>query len=278
MSEPLLTIKTSIPRSRENLVARPRLVEKINLGMKGRLILVSAPAGFGKTTLVTSWITSTDRHIVWLSLEESENNIHTFLNYLLAALQTINDGIGSGLRHVLESLSHPQSEVLLSSLIAEIDQLNLPISLVFDDFHLIENKQIHAALEFLIHTLPAQVNVIVISRIDPPIPLARLRAGGDLTEIRSGDLRFTADEVDTFLNELMNLGLSPDDMKALRLRTEGWIAGLQLAALSLRDREDKRAFIERFSGSHQYIIDYLLEEVLDRLPETIRDFRNGQQR
>lgn len=272
MSRPLLEIKTTIPRTRENLIPRPHLLDRIDEGSRGSMILVSAPAGFGKTTLVSSWIERTNRAVAWLSLDESENKIHRFFQYLIAALQRLHVDLGLTIQPALETQSRIQTGGLLTSLLNEIAALDFPVSLVFDDYHLIDSENIHNALEFLVHHAPANTNVIVISRVDPPIPLSRLRASGELTEIRSSDLRFNAQEVHTFLNVLMNLGLSRGDTNALRVRTEGWIAGLQLAALSLRERDDKHDFIEKFSGSHQYIIDYLLEEVLEGLPEETKRF------
>lgn len=269
---PLLTIKTNIPAPKGKLLDRPRLVDQIEQGMQSNLVLVSAPAGFGKTTAVVSWIQVTDRNVAWLALDRDDNDPALFFRYLISTIQRLEPEFGLGIQLALESQPNLQPDSLLANFINELAALDFPISLVFDDYHIIETEAIHRILKYLIQHIPFNANIVIISRIDPPIPLGRLRAGGELTEIRSKDLRFRADEGDAFFNDLMNLGLSKGEAAALHARTEGWIVGLQLAALSLRDREDKQAFIERFSGTHQYIIDYLLEEVLAGLPEGIKSF------
>lgn len=271
-AESLLSTKLSIPPPCPVLVPRPRLIEKLNTRPWGKLTLISAPAGYGKTTLVSVWAQQVDQPVLWYSLDESDNDLSNFLAYFIAALHALNEHIGVDVLIALEAAQLPQTEILLTTLINEIAANGEPFTLVLDDCHLITSQAVYNALEFLIYHLPQVMHLVLVGRVDPPIPLSRLRAGGQLTEIRSGDLRFTVEEAEAFFNDLMDLALSTEDITALDVRTEGWIAGLQLAALSMQGREDKQAFIQSFSGTHYYIIDYLVEEVLSRQTEEIRSF------
>lgn len=272
MEAPLITTKLYIPSPRPHLVLRSRLIEQLETGSRGKLTLVSAPAGYGKTTLVSSWAQQTPNPVVWLSLDENDNDLGRFLTYIVVALQQINSSLGIDTLTALQSSQSPQVEILLTMLVNEIAASEKKMTLVLDDCHLITNQSIFDALEFLLNHMPPYMHLVIAGRVDPSIPFSRWRAGGQLAEIRSDDLRFTEAEVIAFLNDLMKLDLSQEDIKALDKRTEGWVAGLQLAALSLQGRDDKHEFVEAFSGSHTHIIDYLVEEVLSRQPEDIRTF------
>jgi LuxR family maltose regulon positive regulatory protein len=271
MAMTLLKTKLYIPPRRRELVPRSRLVERLEAGLDRKLVLVSAPAGFGKTTLLSECAARCRLPISWLSLDERDNDLTWFWTYVIAALQTLDDGVGTT---VLEALQTPQTlpnETLLSQLINQIADLSEPLALILDDLHAITNPQIHEQLVFFVEHAPAQMRLVVSSRADPPWPLARWRARGQVVELRTDDLRFTAAETAAFLHETMGLDLSPEDVAALGARTEGWIAGLQLAALSMQGR-DAVSFVRAFSGSHRYILDYLVEEVLDRQAPGIQEF------
>ncbi len=248
------------------------MIKKLNAGLGGKLTLVSAPAGYGKTTLVSAWAQQAGEPVAWLSLDENDNDLARFLTYFITSAQQIDREIGVDVLTALQSSQSPQTEILLTMLVNEIAARGNHFTLVLDDCHLIVSQSIHDALEFLLCHLPQGMHLVLIGRVDPPIPFSRLRAGGRLTEMRSDDLRFTEAEVATFLNDLMGLNLLPEDIAALDARTEGWIAGLQLAALSLQGRDDKHELVAAFSGSQHYVIDYLVEEVLSRQPEEIRTF------
>ncbi len=270
----LLTTKLYIPQPRPNLVPRPNLIQYLGEGLHlGRkLTLVSAPAGFGKTTLVSEWVAGCERPVAWLSLDEGDNNLTRFLAYLVAALQPIAANIGEGALGMLQSPQPPPTETILTVLINEIAALPGRIILVLDDYHLIDAQPIHNALAFALDHLPPQMHLVIATREDPHLPLARLRARGQLTELRAADLRFAPDEAATFLNLMMGLSLSAEEITSLETRTEGWIAGLQMAALSMQGRADTASFIQAFTGSHRFVMDYLAEEVLQRQPERVRSF------
>jgi LuxR family maltose regulon positive regulatory protein len=256
----------------------------MNAGLaKGRkLTLISAPAGFGKTTLASAWIAGfakqNERQVVaWLSLDEGDSDPVRFLSYLVAALQTIQAGIGEGALAALQSPQPPPIQSILTALLNEIsafcgDAHPEPFVLVLDDYHWIDSERIDNALSFLLDHLPQQIHLVIATREDPHLPLARLRARGQLTELRAADLRFTSSEAAEFLNRVMGLSLSTQEVAALETRTEGWIAGLQLAALSMQSRQDTASFIQSFTGSHRFVLDYLVEEVLQRQPEPTRSF------
>ena len=272
MSTPILATKLYLPRLRPNVVSRPRLIARLNEGLHRKLTLIAAPAGFGKTTLVSAWVEGIEQPTAWLSLDEGENDPTQFLAYLVATLQTIAPTLGEGVLGVLQSSQPPPPEAILTAILNEIITLPDRFVLVLDDYHVIDAKAVDHALTFLVEHLPPQMHLIIATREDPLLPLARLRARGELTELRAADLRFTPSEAAEFLNSVMGLTLSPGDIAALEDRTEGWIAGLQLAALSMRGREDIPEFIRAFTGDHHYILDYLVAEVLTRQPEPVRSF------
>jgi LuxR family maltose regulon positive regulatory protein len=274
MAVPVLATKLYIPPPPPKVVSRPRLLEILNEGLlTGRAItLVSAPAGFGKTTLIAEWIASSRRPAVWLSLDESDHDLARFLIYLISALQTISPQTGTELLDVLGSLQSSPIESILIALLNEIAAIPEDFILVLDDYHLTDAKAIDSALTFVVERLPAQMHLVITTREDPALPLHRLRARNRLIELRAADLRFTPAEAAEFLNMVMDLGLSADDVAALEIRTEGWIAGLQLAALSMKGNKDVTGFVREFAGDHRYIVDYLVEEVLQRQPEEIRNF------
>jgi LuxR family maltose regulon positive regulatory protein len=272
MSTPILTTKLYIPPLRPNVVLRPRLIARLNEGLHRRLTLLSAPAGFGKTTLASAWIASCGRPAAWLSVDDADNDATRFLTYLVAALQTIAPTIGAGVVASLQAPQPPPIDALLPMLLNQIAALPQPALLVLDDYHLLQARPIDQALALLVERLPPQLHLVIATREDPPLPLARLRARGQLTELRAADLRFTSTEVGAFLTEVMDLSLAEEDIAALEARTEGWIAGLQLAALSMQGHQDSAGFIRAFAGDHRYILDYLVEEVLQRQPEHIRSF------
>lgn len=294
MSAPILTTKLYIPPARPDVAPRPRLVERLNEGLAlGRkLTLVAAPAGFGKTTLVSAWVHSgigSSKHdgaeaavstctspaplgVAWLSLDAEDSEPARFLTYLVMALQTVRPNLGAGVLAALQSPPPPPLTGLLAALLNEIAAAPEPFLLVLDDYHVLDSPPVDAALTFLLDHLPSQGRLVIASREDPDLPLARLRARGQLTELRAAELRFTAAEAADFLNRVMGLGLSEENVFALEARTEGWVAGLQLAALSMRGRQDAAAFIASFSGSHRFVLDYLVEEVLQRQPDRVRRF------
>ncbi|SDS77835.1 LuxR C-terminal-related transcriptional regulator [Microterricola viridarii] len=273
MVTPILATKLFAPAPRSQAVDRPRLVDELDAGLRGgrRLSLVSAPAGFGKSTLLSAWVAAlrarSGVRAAWLSLDEGDNDPARFLAYLSAALHSADPAIG-----VHAHAGQPSLEAGLALLINEAAHSGQEIVLVLDDFQVIEDAAILDALGFLLDRLPASLHIAIASRSDPLLPVARLRARGELTELRAGELRFTPAEAAEFLNTAMGLSLSQEDVAALETRTEGWIAGLQLAALSMRDRADASAFIAGFAGSNRFVIDYLIEEVLERAPEETRDF------
>ena len=274
MPAAILATKLYIPPSRRSVVLRPRLVERLDEGLSAghRLTLVSAPAGFGKTTLVGEWVAGCGRPVAWLSLDEGDSDPSRFLTYLIAALQTVAPGIGEGVLTVLQSPQPPPLEATLTALLNDVTTIPNPVVLILDDYHILDAKPVDDALAFLVEHLPPQVHLVIATREDPALALARLRARGQLTELRGADLRFTPSEAAGFLNQVMGLNLAADDIAALENRTEGWIAGLQLAALSLRGRADVAGFIASFAGSHHFVLDYLLEEVLQRQPDHVQSF------
>jgi len=268
----LLTTKLHIPPSRPALVSRPRLIERLNAGRHGKLTLVSAPAGFGKTTLVSTWLQNVSSPVGWLSLDENDNDPVRFVTYLVAALQQIEPTIGRGVEVMLQSSPTSAPDALIGSLINDLAATSEPFILVLDDYHLVNRPVIHQALAFLLRHQPPQMHLVLISRSDPPLQMARLRARGQLLEISPADLRFSSQEATRFLNQVMGLNLTPSEVAALSERTEGWIAGLQLAALSMRSHEDLSRFVQSFSGSHRYVLDYLLEEVFSNQSQRVQTF------
>jgi LuxR family maltose regulon positive regulatory protein len=273
----LLVTKLHIPSSCQSLVPRPRLLERLNQGMERNLTLISAPAGFGKTTLLCEWLRSPagkDVPAAWISLDEGDNDPVRFGTYLCAALEQVQAGIGQRTLPLLNSPQPPSTEVIMTTLINEITAIADHFALVLDDYHVITAPSIHKALTFLLDHLPEQMHLILASRIDPPLPLSRLRVRRQMLDIRIVDLRFTPEEAADFLKEVMGLELSAEDIATLEARTEGWIAGLQLAALSLQGRSQAgiAAFLSAFAGSHRFVLDYLAEEVLKRQEERTQSF------
>ena len=271
MSEHLLTTRLFRPTSHSLLVPRPLLFSRLNEGKQDKLILVSAPAGFGKTTLLSTWTKQTEYPVAWLSLDEADNTPSVFLTYLTAALQTIDPGIGESLLPALLSPQPPAPQAVLTRLITDLTS-RAEMLLVLDDYHLITSHAVHDILTDLIQHMPPNLHLVLATRSDPPLPLPRLRGRQQLTELRTADLRFSLEETDQFLNHIKTLRISDQDVAALTLRTEGWITGLQMAVLSMQNRTDIHQFIESFTGSNRYILDYLLEEVLQQQPEEIRTF------
>lgn len=279
MSGDLLQTKLHVPRLRSSLVPRPRLIEALNQGLVGKLTLISAPAGFGKTTLVSSWLDTlqtgnaapTPTQIAWLSLDENDSTPARFLSYVIAALQRVDPRIGASTQSMLQASPLPIPSlltVLLNDIAAQPD----PLMLVLDDYHVVDARPVDEALAFLLDHSPPQLHLVITTREDPNLPLARLRVRGLLTELRAADLRFTAAETAVFLQQVMGLDLTEAQIAALEARTEGWIAGLQMAALSMRGQEDLSGFIQSFTGSHRFVLDYLLEEVLHQQPAHVQEF------
>lgn len=266
----ILPTKLSIPPLRQSRVPRGRLTDRLSAGIHRKLTLVSAPAGFGKSSLVAEWLSTWPGPAGWISLDDGDGEISSFLSYLVAAVGPIT-GRGDELLALARS-PRSEAEATLSSLIADLSLLDDELVLVLDDYHLVDSTAVDSALQFLVDNLPHRMHLIITTREDPQLGLARLRANDALTELRAADLRFDVDEVRRFLDEVMGLDLSERAIATLEGRTEGWIAGLQLAALSLQGVGDRERFVEAFSGSHRYVLDYLVEDVLDRLPHNVRDF------
>ncbi len=277
MAEQILKTKLYVPRQRPDLVSRPRLIGQLTHGLQAghRLTLLSAPPGFGKTTLLVNWQSETDHlKMAWLSLDEGDSNLVRFLTYVVSALQTVQPGLGDTTLAILRAPQPPPVESILTALLNEVAALANDVILVLDDYHTIQSPPVHQAVEFVLDHLPPQLHLVIATRADPPLPLSRLRARDELTELRGDDLRFTPDEAADFLNRIMGLNLAAQDIAALEGRTEGWIAGLQLAALSMRGRGAGHLadFVRAFSGSQRYVLDYLVEEVLQRQPQDVQAF------
>lgn len=273
MSGDLLQTKLYMSRPRPSLVPRPRLIARLNQGLHGKLTLISAPAGFGKTTLVTEWIAAGERPSAWLSLDEGDNDPARFLQYLVAALRTVAPEVDKTAAAALQSPQLPPAQVILTPLINEIVAVPDPFILVLDDYHEVESPPVDELLTFLLEHMPPPLHLVITTREDPTLPLARLRARAQLTELRAADLRFTVEETAVFLNQILGLNLSASAVAALEARTEGWIAGLQLASLSLQGHQAGTAdFIDSFTGSHRFVLDYLIEEVLQQQPGDVQAF------
>ncbi len=274
MVAPLLETKLHVPNPRPELVVRPRLVERLRRGTTARLTLISAPPGSGKTTLLADWVAgSASEHasLGWLSLDTNDNESTTFWTYVIAALQTGAPGVGASTLNLLQEDQQPISEADLTSLINDLSGLPHHVTLVLDDYHVIHAPEVQAGMVFFLEHLPEQVNLVIATRSDPALPLARLRGRRELVEIRAADLRFTSSEADAYLHD-MGVVLTSDELAVLDERTEGWIAALQLAALSMQSSEDVSGFIAGFAGSNRYIVDYLVEEVLQNQPDDVRSF------
>ncbi len=278
MTTLLLKTKLYIPPVRSELVSRPRLVKRLNAGLARKLTLISAPAGFGKTTLVTAWLNSVERPFAWLSLDAGDNHPLRFWRYVVAALQTVNTAIGEDVLPALESPQPPPLEALVTALTNDIVAASqtapgaFPCILVLDDYHVIKAQAIHESLNFWLDHLPPALHLLLTTRSDPPLALSRRRGRAEMTELRAVDLRFTVEEASAFFNQAMGLDLAAEDIAALERRTEGWIVGLQMAAISMQGTADRHAFVTSFAGDDRYVADYLMEEVLQQQPQHIQDF------
>ena len=278
MTTPLLETKFYVPRSRRGLVPRLRLSQRMDRAVASKLTLVSAPAGFGKTTMLAEWLVTgppaptSERSAAWLSLDQGDSAPASFWAYVIAALRRVEPEVGATALTLLQSPGPPPIQTVLTTLINDLSDLANDLVLVLDDFHLIDARDVQDGMAFLLEHLPPQIHVVIACRADPALPLARLRVQGELVEIRATDLRFTPDEAATYLNTVMGLALTAGDVAALEGRTEGWIAALQLAALSMQGRDDMAGFIAGFAGDDRYIVDYLAEEVLQRQPQDVRHF------
>jgi LuxR family maltose regulon positive regulatory protein len=278
MATSILATKLYIPPPRPKVVPRPRLIERLNEGLHRKLTLISAPVGYGKTTMLSEWIPQSERCVTWVSLDDGDNDPVRFWAYFIAALQMLDAEIGRNALALMRTPRLPSFEAILTTLLNEIAAFPEDFALVLDDYHVMDAKPVDAstsvddALTFLLEHLPPHMHLVVTTREDPNLPLARLRARDQLTEIRAADLRFTPGEAAVFLNQVMGLNLSAEDVTSLETRTEGWIAGLQLAALSMWGREDVPGFIRAFAGDNQYIVDYMVAEVLQRQSERVRSF------
>lgn len=272
MSDELLKTKLFIPSPRSGFVPRPRLIQRLEAGFRGKLTLLSAPAGFGKTTLLGEGISTLNHPVAWVSLDKDDNDPLRFWSHFIAALQTVHAGLGQDAFSALRASQKPHIESILASLINETAEMTEDITIVLDDYHMIEAEPVQRAMVFLLKHMPSQLHLVIATRVDPPFPLHLLRGRGQLTEIRTADLRFTLDETTAFLNTTMNLGLSEENVSTLEDRTEGWIASLQMAAISMQGRSNLSEFVNAFSGTHHYVMEYLVEEVLARQEQRIQSF------
>ena len=270
MNTPLLLTKIHMPAVRAEFVPRPRLVNQLTA--PGKLTLICAPAGFGKTTLASCWLAQKNQRAAWLSLDESDNDLHRFFTYFTIALQQINPAVGQNVLDTLQTPNPPTAPIFLSHLINDLTQSNEQFTLVLDDYHLIDTETIHDALTFLVENQPPQLHLVILSRTEPPLPIVNLRAKNQLINIQANDLRFTRAESEAFFNQAMQLGLTDDQIAQLENQTEGWVTGLQLAALSLKETSDPVTFIRRLSGHDRYIADYLVNEVISYQPLHIQEF------
>jgi len=274
MYQTLLSTKLYFPPARPSMVPRPALVERLHNGLQGRLTLISAPAGYGKSTLMSEWRAGVghDYPAVWFSLDSDDNDPASFFAYFIAAITTLKPGFGETTLALLQSSPPLATQVILTSLINELGAFDKTFSLILDDYHVISNHPTHEAVTYLLDHLPPQMHLVILTRADPPLPLSRLRGRNQLIEIRAADLCFTVEEAAVFLNQVMGLALSGEQVEALEQRTEGWVAGLQLAALSMQGCDDIQNFILAFAGSHHYIVDYLVDEVLKSQSDEVQEF------
>ena len=270
----ILSTKFYIPHLRQNGVLRPRLTDILLAGVNrpGTLVMLSGPAGFGKSTLLGEFVAQLKQPVAWVSLDDGDNDPVRFWSYLIAACQSVRPGVGDSALELLKAPQPLPDDAVPTILVNDLAGLDGGLVLVLDDYHVIQNGSIQTALSFLLDHLPDNLHIVLSTRVDPPWPLARFRARNQLIEIRAKDLRFTTEEAAAFLNQVMGLNLSADDVAALETRTEGWIAGLQLAALSMTGRSDIPAFVKAFTGSHAYVAEYLVEEVLQHQPEQVQTF------
>ncbi len=272
---PLLKTKLFPPRIQSELVSRARVLAYLEEGLRRKLTVVSAPPGFGKTTLITNWLHSNrpdDVALAWLSLDERDNDTDRFLSYFIEAFQVSDLAIGVAARKLIGKTAIPHPEIVITEVINDIHSFPGQIVLVLDDYHLIENPEIHEAMDYLIEHMPAQLHVVLTCRVDPPLALSRLRGRREMIDIRAQDLRFTAEETEQFLRDTIGNDIADEDILELEQRTEGWVTGLQLAAISMRGRADIHTFIQSFSGQHHHIFDYLADEVLNRQSLEVQQF------
>jgi len=274
MEDSIIFTKIHIPLPHPTLVERPRLIEHLNQGCQAKLTLISAPAGYGKSSLVSEWTHENPFPVTWLTLDKLDNDVARFIKYFVAALKRFKSTFGDTILPLLESPQIPSHQNLLGGIVNELSSLDGPHILVLDDYHVITNRTVHELIKFLIENLPSQIHLMILTRSDPPFSLSRLRARGQLVEIRATELKFTQTEAESFFNNIMKIGLSNADVNAFEERTEGWITGLQLVALAMQGFNTKQIaeFVNAFTGSHFYIVDYLVEEVLSHQPEVIREF------
>jgi len=268
----MLLTKLHIPPVIQNIVHRPELYEKLNTGLNRKLILISAPAGFGKTTLLSDWINQQNIPTAWFSIDKSDNDPVVFLSYLISGIQNIHSRFGQGALQLLNTPNHSSVESIASLLINEIFTIDQNFLLVLDDFHLIENRNVLDLVAYLLEHISDNVHIVVLTRSDPGLSISRLRSQNQMVELRSSDLSFSANDISILFNKKLKLGLSFDDVNSLETKTEGWIAGLQLTALSIQGREDISEFIRDFKGDNRYIMDYLMEEVLKNQTDDTKEF------
>ncbi len=268
----MLLTKLHIPPSGNNIVHRSKLFEQLNSGLSRKLILVSAPAGFGKTTIISDWINQHKIPTVWFSLDNGDNDPAVFLSYIISGIQSIHKEFGQSALRLLNSPNSPSVESITSLLINEILNINQNFLLVLDDFHLIKSNEVLRLVSYLLEHIPGNIHIVILTRSDPALSLSKLRSQHQLVELRSSDLSFSANDISVLFNKKLKLGLSIDDIYSLETKTEGWIAGLQLAALSMQGHEDISGFIQKFKGDNRYIMDYLMEEVLKIQTYDIKEF------
>ena len=268
----MLLTKLHIPQAGNNVVHRSELFEKLKSGLSRKLILVSAPAGYGKTTLLSDWINQNKITAAWLSLDTGDNDPAVFLSYVISGIQSIHAYFGQSALRLLNSPNSPSVESIASLLINDLLIINKNLFLVLDDFHLIRNAEVLKVLTYFLEHIPVNIHFVILTRSDPALSLSRLRSQHQLVEIRLSDLSFSANDISVLFNKKLKLGLSIDDAFSLETKTEGWIAGLQLAALSMQGREDISKFVRDLKGDNRYIMDYLMEEVLKIQTDEIKEF------
>jgi LuxR family maltose regulon positive regulatory protein len=272
MDTPILLSKLHIPKLRREFISRPRLLRLLDQGTNRKLTIISSPAGFGKTTLLSEWVPITGLPAGWVSLDEEDNDLIRFLTYLVAALKQVDENVDDTTLSLMRSPQPVAVSAALTALLNQIDRFPDDFLIVLDDYHLIEDKSIHRAVDFILNHLPTQMHLVLVTRADPPLQLARLRGQGQMTELRMSDLRFSQDEAQEFFGKFFPSQITMENINILCRRTEGWITGLQMAAISMQGKEDFGEFVRSFSGSHRYILDYLIEEVLQQLPEEVVEF------
>lgn len=268
----MLLTKLHIPRVGDNIVHRPHLFEKLNQGLKRKLILVSASAGFGKTSIISDWIKQNNIKTAWFSIDKNDNDSIDFLSYIIYGIQRLKKDFGKSALELLQSPSHPNAESTLNLLINEIYEIQDDFLLVFDDYHLIENMEINSLMSYLLEYLPENAHLAIITRSDPNLPIAKLRSQRQLIELRSEDLSFTENDIANLFNKKLKYKLSAEDIFSLRDKTEGWVSGLQLAAMSMHGNNNASEFIKAFAGNNRFIMDYLIEEVIKNQTEDIKEF------